>query len=116
MPLTQTTRGQALAMYVVYDSPLQMVSDDPSAYRDSAGEAPTSTSSAACPRPGTRRFPSGEPGEQYRCWRGARPQLVRGCHDLRYGARGAPTYVPRPRPLARNRLAGRRHSKRRAAQ
>ncbi|WP_082548039.1 glycoside hydrolase family 97 protein [Massilia sp. Root335] len=37
MPQTQTTRGQALAMYVVYDSPLQMVSDDPDAYRDAAG-------------------------------------------------------------------------------
>ncbi|MEO5933533.1 MAG: glycoside hydrolase family 97 protein, partial [Duganella sp.] len=37
LPLTQTTRGQALAMYVVYDSPLQMVSDDPDAYRDAAG-------------------------------------------------------------------------------
>jgi alpha-glucosidase len=32
MPLVQNTRGQALAMYVVYDSPLQMVSDDPAAY------------------------------------------------------------------------------------
>lgn len=37
MPMTQTTRGQALAMYVVYDSPLQMVSDDPDSYRDAAG-------------------------------------------------------------------------------
>jgi alpha-glucosidase len=37
LPLTQTTRGQALAMYVVYDSPLQMVSDEPEAYRDAAG-------------------------------------------------------------------------------
>jgi alpha-glucosidase len=37
MPMTQTTRGQALAMYVVYDSPLQMVSDDPETYRDAAG-------------------------------------------------------------------------------
>ena len=37
MPQTQTTRGQALAMYVVYDSPLQMVSDDPDSYRDAAG-------------------------------------------------------------------------------
>ncbi|GJJ04421.1 hypothetical protein RugamoR64_49590 [Duganella rhizosphaerae] len=37
MPQSQTTRGQALAMYVVYDSPLQMVSDDPDAYRDAAG-------------------------------------------------------------------------------
>jgi alpha-glucosidase len=36
-PQTQTTRGQALAMYVVYDSPLQMVSDDPDAYRDAPG-------------------------------------------------------------------------------
>jgi len=36
-PFTQSTRGQALAMYVVYDSPLQMVSDDPSAYADAAG-------------------------------------------------------------------------------
>ena len=37
MPMTQSTRGQALAMYVVYDSPLQMVSDDPSVYVDAAG-------------------------------------------------------------------------------
>jgi alpha-glucosidase len=37
LPMTQTTRGQALAMYVVYDSPLQMVSDDPDSYRDAAG-------------------------------------------------------------------------------
>jgi hypothetical protein len=37
LPLTQTTRGQALAMYVVYDRPLQMVSDDPDAYRNAAG-------------------------------------------------------------------------------
>lgn len=31
-PQVQTTRGQALAMYVVYESPLQMVSDSPDAY------------------------------------------------------------------------------------
>jgi len=37
MPFTQSTRGQGLAMYVVYDSPLQMVSDDPSAYAGAAG-------------------------------------------------------------------------------
>lgn len=37
MPSTQTRRGQALAMYVVYDSPLQMVSDDPSAYQNAPG-------------------------------------------------------------------------------
>ncbi|WP_343684633.1 glycoside hydrolase family 97 protein [Asticcacaulis sp.] len=37
MPSTQTRRGQALAMYVVYDSPLQMVSDDPSAYVNAPG-------------------------------------------------------------------------------
>ena len=37
MPMTRTTRGQTLAQYVVYDSPLQMVSDDPSAYRNAAG-------------------------------------------------------------------------------
>ena len=37
MPMTQTTRGQALAMYVVYDSPLQMVSDDPKAYGGAQG-------------------------------------------------------------------------------
>ena len=36
-PETQTTRGQALAMYVVYDSPLQMVSGAPESYRDAAG-------------------------------------------------------------------------------
>jgi alpha-glucosidase len=37
MPFTRTTRGQALAQYVVYESPLQMVSDDPSAYESAAG-------------------------------------------------------------------------------
>jgi alpha-glucosidase len=36
-PETQTTRGQALAMYVVYDSPLQMVSGAPESYRDADG-------------------------------------------------------------------------------
>lgn len=36
-PSTRYTRGQALAQYVVYDSPLQMVSDDPSAYENAAG-------------------------------------------------------------------------------
>ena len=37
MPMTRTTRGQALAHYVVYESPLQMVSDDPAAYENGAG-------------------------------------------------------------------------------
>jgi alpha-glucosidase len=37
MPMTQTTRGQALAMLVVYESPLQMIADDPDAYRGAAG-------------------------------------------------------------------------------
>lgn len=32
LPRVQTTRGQALAMYVVYDSPLAMVSDSPITY------------------------------------------------------------------------------------
>ncbi len=59
MPLTQNTRGQALAMYVVYDSPLQMVSDDPEAYRNAAGfdfirRVPTAWDKT--------RFVSGEPG------------------------------------------------------
>ncbi len=59
LPQTQTTRGQALAMYVVYDSPLQMVSDDPDAYRDAAGfdfirRVPTAWDET--------RFVSGEPG------------------------------------------------------
>src|SRR5471032_2565780 len=31
-PFVQTTRGQAIAMYVVYDSPFMMVSDAPAAY------------------------------------------------------------------------------------
>jgi len=37
MPMTRTTRGQALAQYVVFDSPLQMVSDDPAAYVNAPG-------------------------------------------------------------------------------
>ena len=59
LPQTQTTRGQALAMYVVYDSPLQMVSDDPDAYRDAPGfdfirRVPTAWDET--------RFIQGEPG------------------------------------------------------
>lgn len=37
MPTTLHTRGQALAQYVVYDSPLQMVSDAPEAYVNASG-------------------------------------------------------------------------------
>ncbi|HEY8876505.1 MAG TPA: glycoside hydrolase family 97 protein [Roseateles sp.] len=60
MPLVQNTRGQTLAMYVVYDSPLQMVSDDPSAYRGEAGfdfiqRVPTAWDET--------RFIQGEPGQ-----------------------------------------------------
>jgi alpha-glucosidase len=36
-PVVMTTRGAALAMYVVYDSPLQMVADSPAAYRKPGG-------------------------------------------------------------------------------
>lgn len=60
MPLVQNTRGQALAMYVVYDSPLQMVSDDPTNYRGEPGfdfikRVPTAWDET--------RFLSGEPGQ-----------------------------------------------------
>jgi len=59
LPRTQTTRGQALAMYVVYESPLQMVSDDPDVYRDAPGfdfirRVPTAWDET--------RFLQGEPG------------------------------------------------------
>lgn len=37
LPYVQTTRGQALAMYVVYDSPLQMLSDSPITYSKTNG-------------------------------------------------------------------------------
>jgi alpha-glucosidase len=58
-PFTQNSRGQELAKYVVYDSPLQMVSDDPDAYRDAEGfdfirRVPTAWDET--------RFVSGEPG------------------------------------------------------
>lgn len=36
-PVVMTTRGQAVAMYVVYDSPFQMVSDSPAAYKNADG-------------------------------------------------------------------------------
>jgi alpha-glucosidase len=36
-PLVMTTRAQQLAMYVVYESPLQMVADAPGAYRGQPG-------------------------------------------------------------------------------
>jgi len=37
LPVVMTTRAQQLAMYVVYDSPLQMLADAPSAYRGEPG-------------------------------------------------------------------------------
>ncbi|QBE61929.1 glycoside hydrolase family 97 protein [Pseudoduganella lutea] len=36
-PYVQTTRGHNVAMYVVYDTPLQMVSDSPPSYRKADG-------------------------------------------------------------------------------
>jgi alpha-glucosidase len=60
LPFVQNTRGQELAKYVVYDSPLQMVSDDPDVYRDAEGfdfirKVPTAWDET--------RFLSGEPGK-----------------------------------------------------
>lgn len=60
MPQVQNTRGQALAMYVVYDSPLQMVSDDPSNYRGELGFDFIQRVPAAWDE---TRFIAGEPGE-----------------------------------------------------
>lgn len=40
LPYVQTTRGQALAMYVVYDSPLQMLADSPITYSKTNGVWP----------------------------------------------------------------------------
>jgi len=40
LPFVQTTRGQALAMYVVYESPLQMLSDSPLTYSKTDGVWP----------------------------------------------------------------------------
>lgn len=37
-PMVMTTRGQAIAMFVVYDSPFQMVSDSPAAYKTADGK------------------------------------------------------------------------------
>jgi alpha-glucosidase len=37
LPLAQTTRGHTLAMYVVYESPLQAVADTPDAYTGQTG-------------------------------------------------------------------------------
>jgi len=59
LPFVQNSRGQELAKYVVYESPLQMVSDDPDAYRDAEGfdfirRVPTAWDET--------RFLSGEPG------------------------------------------------------
>jgi alpha-glucosidase len=60
MPQVMTTRGQALAMYVVYDSPLQMVSDDPSNYRGEPGFDFIRRVPAAWDE---TRFIAGEPGQ-----------------------------------------------------
>lgn len=40
LPYVQTTRGQALAMYIVYDSPLQMLADSPITYSKKTGTWP----------------------------------------------------------------------------
>ena len=40
LPYVQTTRGQAVAMYVVYDSPLQMLADSPITYAKTEGPWP----------------------------------------------------------------------------
>jgi len=40
LPYVQTTRGQAIAMYVVYDSPLQMLADSPITYAKTEGPWP----------------------------------------------------------------------------
>ncbi len=37
-PFVQTTRGQAVAMYVVYDSPFGMLADGPGAYKKADGQ------------------------------------------------------------------------------
>jgi alpha-glucosidase len=37
-PMVMTTRGHAIAMYVVYDSPFQMMSDGPGAYKTADGK------------------------------------------------------------------------------
>jgi alpha-glucosidase len=60
LPFVQNSRGQELAKYVVYDSPLQMVSDDPDAYRDAEGfdfirKVPTAWDET--------RYLAGEPGK-----------------------------------------------------
>lgn len=61
LPFVQTTRGQALAMYVVYDSPFGVVADSPDTYRESpagldfVGAAPTTWDET--------RFVTGEIGQ-----------------------------------------------------
>lgn len=40
LPYVQTTRGQAIAMYVVYDSPFQMLADSPITYAKTEGPWP----------------------------------------------------------------------------
>lgn len=40
LPYVQTTRGQAVAMYVVYDSPFQMLADSPITYSKTEGPWP----------------------------------------------------------------------------
>jgi alpha-glucosidase len=40
LPYVQTTRGQALAMFVVFDSPLQMLADSPITYAKTEGSWP----------------------------------------------------------------------------
>jgi len=61
LPFVQTTRGQALAMYVVYDSPFGLVSDSPDTYQ--ANPAGLDFVSAAPATWDETRFIAGEIGQ-----------------------------------------------------
>jgi alpha-glucosidase len=64
-PFVQTTRGHGLAMYVVYDSPLVMLSDSPDSYIGADGQ-PTKGADFLKEVPATwdeTRFIDGEVGE-----------------------------------------------------
>jgi SAM-dependent methyltransferase len=92
LPSSQGTVARQLAMYVMYDTSLPMLSDMPTAYE----REPDALDLKPCRRPGTRRSASTAGSGSGRSWPGARGRLVDSGSD-RLGAAHRPcaAHVPR---------------------
>ena len=103
LPVVMTTRAQQLAMYVVYDSPLQMLSDTPSAYR---GEPGAEFLKAVPATWDETRVLDGKIGEYVVIARRHGSRVVRGGDDGRRPEGRDPARLPRRQGLRRHDLRG----------